>query len=261
MIGAGAFATTPLALVRRGWSAQDKRNFMTRRFLGQTMEARRLGIILATAALLLPFAQAGTAESPEFSDTRDVQRPMGDILAVWVQDHPQGLKFTFKIVSATGPTAMQLFSLVFSVDGRDESAAIGWDRDRRLHTSLFTRNNWGNERSTLDDALVEAQFLAGTPAYLTAVIPRARIPELGDGARVTLFRAESTHYDGQQWVVGYDEAEPRGTLFGPPVHVMGGAGTLLDQPGAIPLTLLVATAGGAAVGWRFSRRGRSPRAR
>lgn len=202
-------------------------------------------------ALLLgaPLAAAGSEARPEVTDGADVPRRSADILALWLEDDPRGVRFTFKLAEIPGPVPRQLYEIGFSIDGRGESVAVGWDRDGRLHSSVDTPNGWGAMPSRLDDALLDERAQLGAPAYVSAIIPWGAIDGLEPGSTLLGVGGRSTYYDesSSRWVLGYDEAGGGG-LLGPRFTLAGGEGGLAWLTSA-PILIGALGLCGAGAGW------------
>ena len=214
------------------------------------MRLRALVAVLVLAPLL-PSAAAGSEAAPEVSDPRDHPDPSKDILALWFEDHPDGVKFTVKVASLPAAQPGLLFEVGWSL--RD-NVAIGFDGTRALRSSVDTPSGWTFVgRGALDDALLEESFRPGSPAYLSGVIPAARFGfEKGDV--LTRVRAQSTYWDAQaeKWILGADTA---GTLASS--YRIGGADgsffPILVPPWVIPTIVLACTVGGMGAGFAVAR--------
>jgi hypothetical protein len=165
-------------------------------------------LALALVALLLPVASAGSEAEPEITDGIDQSDPARDIVAVWFEDAPDGVRFTIKLTALPGPRAGHLYTIAFARGGTREEVAIGFDGSRSLRSSVDTPSGWtsaGGGRARLDDALLDESYVAGAPAYLSATLPAARFG-LEDGDRLNGILATTVYYDEArtEWILGAD---------------------------------------------------------
>lgn len=204
----------------------------------------RLGVGLVLFALLAPSVLAGTEDAPEIRDTRDQDDPAHDLLAVWLADDPRGLRVTWKIVGLVRPPTLHLYTAAFRLDGARHTVGVGFDENAALVDGVdATPSAWFQ---SADGALVDVALTRGTPAYLSAVVPRERLG-LAQGHLLTAIEVYVAYYDDGSgtWASGVDAASSRAT------YRFGG-----ERPWPVwlvPVVLLAATAGGAAGGWWFWR--------
>ena len=230
---------------------------------------RRLALPLLVLALLAatPAVRAGGEDDPEIRSPRDRDSFRGDLLAVWMEHHPDGLKVTFKVGGLGPRDTLAVYDVEFTLDGRRHSPAIGLDRDGRVRTdSGENPDGWGGPRSParVDDRLLDPQVRRGEPAYVSFVVPWGLYPGLAPGATVRPVEAGSAIFDGrtQRWLPGYDQADARAQTF-----VVQPAPEALRLPIVVPAwvipTLVVGcTLLGAGAGFAVSRlTRRSPPAR
>lgn len=211
----------------------------------------RLHAALLALAMLAPLASAGTEDDPEIDDGRDQREAWKDILSVWLEDHPDGVKFTIKVASLQSPRPGVLYTLAWNTRS---DVAIGFDGTRALRSSVDTPNGWtgeGQGPGRLDNALLAESFTPGSPAYLSAVIPSARFGfEDGDVLR-NLF-SRTVYYDAStgEWVLESEIASGRR-----PFEL--GADQLfpiLVPAWMLPTIVLVCTVAGAGAGFALARR-------
>lgn len=210
---------------------------------------RALAAILALA--FLPCAAAGSESKPELTDARgDQDHPAHDLLAVWLEDAPGGVRFTMKVASLPSAPSMHLYWFGFTLRGEDHSIGIGFDGDRRLRTSTDTPSGWFH---AIDESLRDVRFQPGTPAYVSAVLPHSRLGTSEGSVLAALAAGAAYVPEGQrEWVSGVDTMSNLLASY----RVGGGSGPLLaflDAPGVTPAVLVATTLGGAWAGHRLSR--------
>ena len=208
------------------------------------------GLFAVALLLVVPSVSAGSESDPEIDDGRDQREAWKDILAVWFEDHPDGVKFTIKVAALQSPRPGLLYTLEWN--GRHD-VAIGFDGTRALRSSIDTPNGWtpeGGGLGRLDDALKEERYTPGAPAYLSGVIPRERFG-FEDGSVLSRPVATTVFYDAQagDWILGADIATSRATF------VVGASGLfpILVPEWVIPTIVLMCTAGGALGGFAMAR--------
>lgn len=171
------------------------------------------GVYLILALLLsVPLAAAGTEDSPEVSSPRNKANPNGDILAAWVDGHPEGLLITFKIAGLDRGVAAVIYVLDLNIGGARYSPTIGFDQNGALRTdSGANSRSWPN----VDDALLLMTVERSAPAYVSAVVPWRLYPGLESGAKITVTRAHTALccQDGR-WIAPYDDAAATGDGLG-----------------------------------------------
>ena len=222
---------------------------------------RRLTLVLALALLATPIASAGKEEAPEVVSPRDQKDPTGDLLAAWLEHHPEGLKVSFKVAALGRHEVHRHYAFTFELDGQTHSPALGFDRDGRLRTdSGANAKAWGSPRlaARVDDTLLEPTVVRGEPAYLSAVVPWGLYEGLQPGATLTPVGAAASLYDGRvrAWLTPYDSAPAQQSGF---VIASRSAVPVVDLPIVVPAwvlpTILVGTTllglgVGGVLGWR-----------
>lgn len=215
--------------------------------------ARVLTFAIA-AALALPLATAGTSIDPDVTDARgDASRPSADILSVWLETTPRGLKWTMKLASLPSVQPNHLYSFAFMIGLGSHSTGVGVDSDGKVVTAIDAQpNRWFQ---TADNSLLDARITTGTPAYVSAIIPFGSKSDLEDGSRIWNFAGRSAHHDSARgsWIAPADEARGGATNS----YVVGGGAIFGDAIGAIVIGGM--TIGGALAG-RFAYRALARRA-
>ncbi|HUR68039.1 MAG TPA: hypothetical protein VM370_02250 [Candidatus Thermoplasmatota archaeon] len=217
---------------------------------------RRGVLALLLVALLVPSASAGSARRPEITDDADMRDPAKDILSVWFEEAPGGVRFTIEVASLEAPRASHLYTVGFRAGGRGaETVAIGFDGARSLRSGVDTPNAWtppsGGRARGLDDALLDEAFTPGTPAYLSATIPEGRFG-LDDGVALTSLSATSVFFDegAQRWITNADVATSAETFV---VGARGSVFPILVPAWVLPTIVLACTSIGLASGWGLAR--------
>lgn len=161
------------------------------------MRRRLARALILTLVLLTPGAIAGTESDPEVDDRRDHDTPSLDLLSAWLEDDPRGLKFTIKLAGLKGGEKDQLYFLLFRIDGTTKLAAIGTDQNGRTHAYIGPNNLNGNNiegAETFKGSLSAMDVRAGTPGYVSAVIPWGAYEGFEQGAIITDIGAGTATY-------------------------------------------------------------------
>lgn len=208
------------------------------------------GLLTLIVVLLVPSVSAGSEGEPEITDPRDQREAWKDILAVWFEDDPEGVKFTIKIASLSAPRPGVLYTVAWN---SRETVAIGFDGTRALRSGVDTENGWtpeGGGPGRLDDALRDESFTPGSPAYISAVIPTARFGfEDGDVLRDLFARTVYFDATAQTWVTESEIANAQKTFT-----VGGGFFPILVPRWVIPTIVVACVAGGMGAGLAIARR-------
>jgi hypothetical protein len=231
--------------------------------MGARARSRRVRGGLASVAFLVTLltvstASAGTEASPELRDPRDVEDAVADILGVWFEPDPDGVRLTVKVASIPRQRPALLFVTLFTHDGARASPSLGF----RNGGGLIAQQTWGGEQAGND--LLKATFRPGAPAYLTAVIPWRAYGGIAPGDVFRDIEAYSSYLrEGErEWRAAYDKASEfgqytvgtSGTAVAP---VPSRAATPASLPQMSPAAILAAcTLVGAGAGaWAASKEG------
>lgn len=181
------------------------------------------GAVLALALLLLvPLAAAGSEASPEVSDGRDQSKATIDLLALWVESDRDGVRFTMKLATVDESPRGLTYAMGFVVnDGSRRVASIVFDEEGRPH-SIVERVGYGPDYPTLDsypDTVEDVTVRAGSPGYVSGLVPWGASPGLQPGATMQVLYAltdDGRTSDGRDYVdIGGSEA--RVVLERPPL--------------------------------------------
>lgn len=144
----------------------------------------------ALAVLLsLPLASAGTESDPEVTDRADQGAASVDLLAAWVDNEPDGLRFTVKVRGFVGSPASHAWGIGFTVAGGERHVAVvATDTTGRIG-SIVDRVGFGSRFGGVEewpDNLEDARIVPGSPAYVTARIPWGAVPDFEPGRIMTV---------------------------------------------------------------------------
>lgn len=221
--------------------------------------ARALPLALFVALLALPLAAGGTEAEPEFKDAAgDAKEASLDVLAAWIEDAPGGVRFTIEVAGLPSAKPLRAYEFGFGYGLSQASVAVGFDTRGDLRSDIDTPSGWGAPGilANLDDALLDERFIPGSPAYLSATIPRERFG-WSDGARIRAIVVRSIYYDDQArvWNTHADETFSDATFY------VGGKGVfpIVVPLWMIPTIVVACVVGGAGGGYAFVRwRARAP---
>lgn len=175
---------------------------------------RLAGLALVVALLALPPAAAGSEEDPEVLSPRDRDEPQGDLLAVWLEDDPRGVKITFQTARLSAREARVVWYLALDVDGTRVTPTVGFDGNGRLQSdSGDNPGGWGNGR--VDNALRIDRVTRGEPGEVSVVIPWG-VYGLQRGSELTPRFAASAlccNPRGDAWISPYDQANARSASY------------------------------------------------
>lgn len=190
---------------------------------------------------------------------RDREEPAGDLLAVWLEDDPRGVRVTFQAARLGLRESRLVYSLSLDVDGARVMPAVGFDGAGRLQSdSGANPSGWGDGR--VDNALRIDRVTRGEPGEISIVIPWG-VYGLQEGSEITpRFATSALCCDprGERWISPYDEAPARR----PPTYVVTDAGIAqVDDPlfpilvpaWVIPTIVVGCVAGGMGGGLLLAR--------
>ena len=209
---------------------------------------------LALLAVVMPVAAGGTEGQPEVTDRADQTAARVDILAAWVENEPEGVRFTVKVRGFERLTEEVAFGIGFTVAGDTRRIALVLiDEAGGTHT-IVDRVGFGDRYDGADEwpnNLRHVTIARGAPAYVSAVIPWGSVPGFEPGNTMNILYAitddETTPTGGRDHV---DIAES-GRSFA--LRASSTSGVAAWAP---PIALGVAVVVGGAAGFVLWRRQR-----
>lgn len=198
---------------------------------------------------------AGTEAQPEVSDRADQAAARVDILGAWVENEPDGVRFTVKVRGFERLSEEVAFGIGFTVGGDARRIAlILLDEAGGTHT-IVDRVGFGDRYGGADEWPNNVRHVTvtrGAPAYVSGVIPWGAVPGFEPGNTMTILYAitddETTPTGGRDHV---DIAESGRTF---PLEARGARATVAVW--APPLALAAAVLVGGAAGFVLWRRQR-----